>query len=557
MITPRDFTISDFLDITKATSDEERAEMNRAILALEQEALHGSVLVDNIIILQFCTKQHVMDVLRDKYQMEFHWLRHDVTPAGFRDIANKYHIVIQQGRKLVVYIPLGQTVDNAALQIDIPDFEITYCYIADANYRLIHNELPETFWTERTAQLRPILAFKRLVLDCVSRGGTDIHFESIYSEDKKKVNQVRYRVETRQELSQFSLDRKLFEQIPRVVVEKLTRSSAGDLDSRFGVVTGVRDLFGDGFCDLRITGVKSDAGYDVTFTIQTVNTTTLTLDELGFPKADVKVLRALAKCTTGLTLITGEVRSGKNTTIFAMLNEMRGKPIRIFEYSNPIENHMGFTQLDYGGDIDLLKEYMRMAKKQDIDIAILNEIPNADVAFAVRDLVNSSIGVVTTTHISRLWNVAYKLREFFGNDYKTIISQLNAVVTQKVFERWECRQLIKRPLVREASEFNKMCYMYGVRQYFTPREGARVTRRFQPMMEVVILTEAMKTAMLNFDEVWRAEQMLMNHLSQCNGRMENKVADYINHGYMPLDQMERFGIGGEVSERPTIQEAKT
>ena len=46
-------------------------------------------------------------------------------------------------------------------------------------------------------------------------------------------------------------------------------------------------------------------------------------------------------------------------------------------------------------------------------ISVLNEIPNSDVAFAVRDLVNSAIGVITTTHVDRVWHVPNKLNEFF------------------------------------------------------------------------------------------------------------------------------------------------
>ncbi|WP_353889454.1 ATPase, T2SS/T4P/T4SS family [Bacteroides acidifaciens] len=78
----------------------------------------------------------------------------------------------------------------------------------------------------------------------------------------------------------------------------------------------------------------------------------MTVDELGFPKADVSAIREIAKRRTGLTLITGAVRTGKNTTVLAIANELQKLPIQIVEYSNPVEVRMGYAQKDYHGDIN-------------------------------------------------------------------------------------------------------------------------------------------------------------------------------------------------------------
>lgn len=530
MIVPKEFVIDHFIDFSKDV---------RVYNAVNSEALTGSELIDNLILLKFCDLQHIQQVLREEYHMPFAWLNVDMTPAEYRDIADKHHVLIEKGRSLVVYIPLGQEVDDALLQIDIPNYEITVRFIADCNYRLLKSGLPKEILSFNIANFRPLLVFKRLILDCIDCAGTDMHFQSTYV-DKQPCHRIRYRVKRELQDSQFRVDFEMMQRIIQAVISKLTPASSADIDSAEGVVTEVRDLFRDGSCSLRITCDRVDAGYYVDFAIQTVNTTTKTVDELGFPKADVEVIREIAHRRNGLTLVTGEMRSGKNTTIFAMLNEIIKEPIRIIEYSNPIENHMDIIQYNYRGDIQLLTNRMKTVKKQDVDIAVLNEIPSADVAFAVRDLVNSAIGVITTTHINRIWHLPNKLREFFGDDYKTIISQLNAVINHRMFRRWSGSDMQKRALVKEHGPFELFCYQYGVRQYFVPSDITKIKYDLQPLTEILVLTDAMKSAILNFDEIWKGEQMFQSQISQQHGRLEEKVAQYINEGLMSLEEMRRL-----------------
>lgn len=530
MIQPKKFLISDFL------TEEDDPQARKS---LELEALVGPELIDNLILLQFCSPYSIQQTLMTKYNMAFAWLNTDLTPPEFKEIAQRHHVIIEKGRVLAVYVPLGQPVDDAMLAIDIPSYQITYRFIADCNYRMLYNHCTANLLSDSVAPFRPLLVFRKLIMDCHAATGTDIHFESGYI-DKQPYHCIKYRVKGELIDSKFLIDKAMMQKVLQSVVSKLSPSSAMDLDAPGGLSTEVRDLFADGTTDLRITGTTVDAGYYIDCAIQNVTTTTKNIEQLGFPSDDVTVLRQLARRRTGLTLVTGKMRSGKNTTIFGMLNELIHEPIRIIEYSYPIENHMPFPQVNYMGDLDRLSNLMRLAKKMDLDIAVLNEIPNAEVAFAVRDLVNSAVGVITTTHIDRAWHIPYKLREFFGEDYKTIISQLNCVINHKMFRRWKGPGLQKRTLVKEQGDFELFCYKAGVRQYFVPADLNRMRYELQPLVEIIILTDEMKTAILNFDEIWRAEQMLRSQIEQKHETLENKLAAQINEGTMSLDEMRRL-----------------
>lgn len=530
MIRPLDYKLSDFI----------KDDGSREYRALAMEDLRGSVLLDNLILLRFADLADIQEILLNIYKVNFAWLNFDPTPAELRAIADKYEIFLQRGtNEMIVYLQLGQTLDDAQLSIDIPSYRLQYVYIADCNYRIVTTGLQTSVLSYQLADFRPLLVLRRLILDCIARGGTDIHFRSVYV-DKVPQHHIMYRIKRELQESEFRLDREMMQRVTQAAVAKLSSASASDLDAASGVTTDIPNLFGDGTIDLRVTGLPVSAGLFVEMAIQTTTTTTLKVEELGFPQADVEVIRSIAQRRTGLTLVTGEMRSGKNTTIFAMLNEIVHLPINIIEYSNPIENRMSFPQLNYKGDIELLKSYLRLAKKQDIDIAVLNEIPNAEVAFAVRDLVNSAIGVITTTHVDRIWHVPNKLNEFFGRDYKTIVSQLNAVINHKMFRRWYAPNMQKRMLQQGPGDFEKFAYRCGVRQYFVPMDKARVKYSLQPLTEILVLTDEQKTAMLNFEELWKAEQMIKLHMEKVHGTIENKLAQYINEGICSLDELRRM-----------------
>lgn len=518
--------------LTDFVSNEEPKVYN----SLAAEDLKGAELIDNLILLKYTSLQLIQTVLKKKYDIDFVWIKMDPTPSNLKSIADKYSVFLERRENLICYVPLDKSLNLSEISIDIPDATFEVKRIAACNYRAIHNKLRTDIISSSIANFRPLLVFRRLVYDCIISGGTDIHLESYYL-DKQPAHAIRYRVKRVMTKSRFSIDYDMMRRVVQAVVSKLSRASSVDLDSSAGITTSVADIFQDGTCDLRVTGSKTSAGLYVVIAIQNVTTTTKKLDELGFPKGDIELLNYLAGLRTGLTLVTGEMRSGKNTTIFAMLNQLINDPIRIIEYSNPIENRMSFPQIDYYGDIEVLEHLMTIAKKEDIDIAVLNEIPNAEVAFAVRDLVNSAIGVITTTHLSRAWHLPYKLQEFFGKDYKTIISQINGVVNHKMFRRVKCPNMQRRTLNPDSGSFERRCHIAGVRQFFVVPEDETPMFELQPLTEILVFNDAEKSAMLNYEELFKVEEMLKSKVEREHQTLEHKLADYINRGICLIDEM--------------------
>lgn len=386
----------------------------------------------------------------------------------------------------------------------------------------------------------PIILFNRIVAECISQGGSDIHFLTIHNEKKLPEYPIRFRVGNDMvEYSEFVMTAILQKDVLVDAVGKKSNANARDIDTPYGIQTSINDVFDDGVIELRLCCNKVQDGYHCVCRIQTKKTVSLKINELGFTKEDEYVLYRTANKRSGLTLITGAIRTGKNTTAYALGNEIVKLPVKIADYSSPIEVYMPFPQVDYMGDVNILRNCMRAAKKQDINVAFLNEIPNKEVAFAVRDLVNSSIHVITTTHIDRLWHVFYKLKELYGDDYRDLISQLNMVANQKMYKRvcQTCKTMYDISFTKK--EYQEFAQDYGITQYY---QGSGCidcgNAPTLPIMEVVYFTDEIKSNLLECSTIQQMEQYIKKYMFDHHLSMEFKIADMIKHGTLTVSDLD-------------------
>lgn len=307
----------------------------------------------------------------------------------------------------------------------------------------------------------------------------------------------------------------------------------------YGLQTSVEDLFDDGEVELRLCCNKVVAGYHCVCRIQTKKTVTLHINELGFTEEDESILYWVAARKSGLTLITGAIRSGKNTTAFAIGNELVKQPIKIVDYSSPIELYMPFPQVDYMGDVEVLKNCMRSAKKQDINVAFLNEIPNKEVAFAVRDLINSSIHVITTTHVDRIWHVFYKLKELYGEDYRDLISQINALVNQKMYKRVCSSCSAEFPIATADMRYRHFAETFGIEKYRQNRGCDEcIHAKIRPVAEILYFTDEIKSTLLECQTIQQMEQFVKKTMFTNKASLEFKLAKEINACRITLSDLD-------------------
>lgn len=379
----------------------------------------------------------------------------------YRNIEEKNSVVIsEKGDMLfVIYDCMSDLVrETIELQFIMKTVTPKFVPVTPYNFAQLCGKLNETY--------DGLQLFKRILIEALEKKATDIHF-TVEHRANEVLYPVKFRVDGKLvECDLFVLDRNTNKSVISLLIENNTGANSLDLLTSEGITASSSGILEDD-TELRISANKVRDGYHCVMRIQKSTTVGMTISELGFAQEVTEVLFDMANKQSGITLITGAIRTGKNTTAFAMANEMCKKPIKIVSYESPIEVLMPFPQVDYQEDASVLLNAIRLAKKQDVNVAFINEIPTKEVAFAVQDLVNSSISVITTMHMDRVWHLPYKLKEYYGNDFRDVLSQINAVFNQKMFAKSceHCRRVtltdsIKNKTIRQYLEKHKISRVY-------------------------------------------------------------------------------------------------
>ena len=458
----------------------------------------------------------------------------------FRLIESNMNVLVQKvsNKSVKVYVPYNYVgFSEEVLAINLSYFAYEIFYVTKYNFQQVI-----AFREHRSLKLDPDIMFKRILLEALNLQATDIHLSV-----KHDGGTVTYPIQYRRNgllfsVSEFTLDKVMNKEIAMRIIETKTNRSSVDISGSEGVVTNVSDILHDGNIELRVSVVKVKDGYMTVIRIQKKSTTSFRIHELGFDNKVLRDIQTLADKRNGITLITGAIRTGKNTTALAMANEIIKEPVCIISYDSPIEVIMPYPQVDYMEEDSRLIRYVEMAKKQDVDVVFVNEVPTKGVALAVQDLANSSVGVITTFHLNRLWDLPYRLEEYYGGRYKFVISQLNGVINQKMFGVL-CANCRYETLVQELpdSPIKSFLLEHGVIKVFqtsgcdlctdeiTNVSGCVIGRN-QPYAEHLIFTDAIKNDLMKCETPWEMSMYLKTCLREKQQDLDFYMLDGIKRG---------------------------
>lgn len=454
------------------------------------------------------------------------------------NIEQKYQVLIKfDSGKAIVYVPGFREVNKDFIELELSKYDVEFMRITVPNYnRILDNEYKYKYDS--------MILFKRLLLEALERNATDLHFDVKHFSVEPSYT-VACRVDAElQPIELFELDAALNKEIVAKLIESKTSTSSIDLDSPSGVTANSSNIFGTNDVELRISANKCVDGYHCVIRIQKRATFSFTLDKLGFHKKVQKDLELITTKTNGATLITGAIRTGKNTTAFALENEMIHKPIKVVSYEYPIEALMPVTQVDYKNDEKMLLNAIRLCKKQDVNVAFLNEIPNKEVAFAVQDIVNSSVHVITTMHLHRLYLIPYRLKEYYGESYKDIISQINGIFNQKMFGVC-CPHCQEDMLVADLQDERKRDLLMNAGLKTVKRNAGceicahtgKVIGKNQPYAEHLLFDTALIEDLLKCEAPYQMEMVLKKELFKRNQNLEWYLIEGIKAGVLSIDAL--------------------
>ena len=175
----------------------------------------------------------------------------------------------------------------------------------------------------------------------------------------------------------------------------------------------------------------------------------LNLDVVGFAEEDLRKFRHYIAEPYGMVLVTGPTGSGKTTTLYAALNEIRNEEDKIVTIEDPVEYQLhGITQIPVNEKKGLTFDRgLRSILRHDPDKIMVGEIRDTETAqIAIQSALTGHL-VFTTVHANNVIDVIGRFLNMGVEPYN-FVSSLNCVLAQRLI-RMLC-PYCKRPY--QASE---------------------------------------------------------------------------------------------------------
>src|SRR5213594_86705 len=134
--------------------------------------------------------------------------------------------------------------------------------------------------------------------------------------------------------------------------------------------------------DIRVSVLPTRWGEKIVIRLLRRGRSLLSLAQLGFQPAVEERLHAMVRRPQGILLSVGPTGSGKTTTLYSFINEIRQDPLNIVTIEDPIEYEVeGISQVQVHEKAGLtFSKALRSILRQDPDVILVGEIRDADTA---------------------------------------------------------------------------------------------------------------------------------------------------------------------------------
>lgn len=201
-------------------------------------------------------------------------------------------------------------------------------------------------------------------------------------------------------------------------------------DGQFTVRVARRDI------DLRIAIAPVVWGEQVVIRLLDKSGTSLKLEEMGYRGRALKSIRAALKFSNGMVLTSGPTGSGKSTSMYALIQEVKSDEVNIVTLEDPVEYKMpGINQIQVNNDVGLtFASGLRSVLRQDPNIVMVGEIRDKETAqLAVQAALTGHL-VFSTLHTNSAAGILPRLLDM-GIESFLIASTVRAVIGQRLVRR--------------------------------------------------------------------------------------------------------------------------
>lgn len=188
--------------------------------------------------------------------------------------------------------------------------------------------------------------------------------------------------------------------------------------------------------DLRIAISPTVWGEQVVIRLLDKSGTSLKLEEMGYTGRALRLIREGIKNTSGMVLTSGPTGSGKSTSLYALLQEVKSDAINIVTLEDPVEYKMpGVNQIQVNADVGLtFGAGLRSILRQDPDVVMVGEIRDKETAeLAVQAALTGHL-VFSTLHTNSAAGILPRLLDM-GIEPFLIASTVRTVIGQRLVRR--------------------------------------------------------------------------------------------------------------------------
>ena len=284
-----------------------------------------------------------------------------------------------------------------------------------------------------------IKAVRSIIAQAVDRGASDIHFEP----DDGALN-VRYRIDG--VMSDAA-------RVPRTqasaVVSRIKILADLDIserrlpqDGRIGVELEGRRV------DIRVAMMPVVDGEAAVLRILDTGYAPLSLDDLGMSPEDRERLAAPLRGSHGGILATGPTGSGKTTTLYAIIAQVRTPELTLMTIEDPVEYRFsGINQIQVSERSGLtFATGLRAIVRSDPDVIMVGEMRDRESAHIAVDAALTGHLVLSTLHTNDAASAPLRMIDM-GIEPYLVASSISCVIAQRLARRLcpQCRRPVKVP----------------------------------------------------------------------------------------------------------------
>jgi type IV pilus assembly protein PilB len=201
-------------------------------------------------------------------------------------------------------------------------------------------------------------------------------------------------------------------------------------DGEFSVNVSGKDI------DLRISVSPVVWGEQVVIRLLDKSGTSLKLQDMGYVGRSLRTIQSGLERTNGMVLTSGPTGSGKSTSLYALLQEVKSDGVNIVTLEDPVEYKMdGVNQIQVNADVGLtFANGLRSILRQDPDIVMVGEIRDKETAeLAVQASLTGHL-VFSTLHTNSAAGILPRLLDM-GIEPFLIASTVHTVIGQRLVRK--------------------------------------------------------------------------------------------------------------------------